>query len=107
MINLNFFIDIHNNEHPKYLVGCIRTLNLDFDKLYDTWLIINHVDKKYPCQKVELFMNKNSKYDDCCYFRIDNLKAFLEQNNILEEEFFIEINIEGQYFRSENTIKYK
>ena len=106
---MKFFIEIlrEKDSTSRYLCGFIRNLDIDFEQLYEvTFLVVNNNSVQIPSQKVKLYTDENSKFDNCCYFRIENIPAILTNRKNLNDEFFVNINIDGQIIKSENSIKY-
>lgn len=106
---MKFFVEIlrERDSIKKSLYGFIPDLNVDLEQSYGvTFTVMGDTDIKIPLQEVKLYIDDNSKYDNYCYFRIGNIRNFLEQYNILDKEFFVEINIGNQLFKSCETIRY-
>lgn len=115
MEDIEFGIELIIEENnSKYLCGFIRTLNIDFEKLYDLKFLFKDdedeiIEYVSPPEKVKLRKLTESEMDNCCYFLIekDELYVILVKNRSLYRKFSIEIDINGKLIQSIESMQYE
>lgn len=107
----DFEIEILRDEHSssRYLIGYIRNIKIDFEKIENINFLImknNEIIEKNLPYETKIVTN-NDYQNVSSYFIVPEIYAILNQFEALDNEFFIEIDINNKPVKSINSIHYK
>lgn len=107
----DFEIEILRDENSssRYLIGYIRNIKIDSDKIEKIKFLImknNEIIEKSRSDETKIVTN-NDYQNGSSYFIVPEIYAILNQFDALDKEFCIEIYIDNKSIKSINSIRYK